>query len=177
MSLFPASLNTAIRYGKETLTAIEGKAREQCGKLGFEFEGFQSNHEGAIVDRIHAARLDGTTAIIINAGAYTHTSVAIRDALSSIQAFFIEVHVSPPRLICGRTNLDQSDTFTDRLRRRHFQITNIHSREPFRHHSYLSDLANGVIVGLGTFGYTAAIWAVANRFKPQQSLEPSNFGK
>ncbi|SPO19629.1 Catabolic 3-dehydroquinase [Ustilago trichophora] len=124
------------KYGSETLSDIEDKARAQCSELGFDFEGFQSNHEGALLDRIHAARTDGTTAIIINAGAYTHTSVALRDALSGIKVPFIEVHIS-----------------------------NIHAREPFRHHSYLSDIANGVIVGLGTFGYTAAVWSIGNKLK------------
>ncbi|CDS02200.1 probable 3-dehydroquinate dehydratase [Sporisorium scitamineum] len=124
------------KYGSETLADIESRAKEQCDGLGYDFEGFQSNHEGAIIDRVHAARTDGTTAIIINAGAYTHTSVAIRDALSSVRVPFIEVHIS-----------------------------NIHAREPFRQHSYLSDVANGVIIGLGTFGYTAAIWSVANKLK------------
>ena len=80
-----------------TLSDIEEKARQQCDELGMDFEGFQSNHEGALLDRIHAARLDGTSAIIINAGAYTHTSVALRDALSGIKVPFIEVHVSPRR--------------------------------------------------------------------------------
>lgn len=124
------------KYGSETLSDIEENARRQCNELGFDFEGFQSNHEGVIVDRIHAARTDGTTAIIINAGAYTHTSVAIRDALTGVRVPFIEVHIS-----------------------------NIHAREPFRHHSYLSDVAQGVIVGLGTLGYTAAIWSVVEKLK------------
>ncbi|SJX60069.1 probable 3-dehydroquinate dehydratase [Sporisorium reilianum f. sp. reilianum] len=124
------------KYGRETLADINSKAKQQCDGLGYDFEGFQSNHEGAIIDRVHAARTDGTTAIIINAGAYTHTSVAIRDALASVKVPFIEVHIS-----------------------------NIHAREPFRHHSYLSDIANGVIVGLGTFSYEAAIWSVASKLK------------
>lgn len=82
------------RYGTETLSDIEGKAEQQCTNLGFGFEALQSNHEGVLIDRIHAARADGTAAIVINAGAYTHTSVAIRDALSGVKVPFIEVHVS-----------------------------------------------------------------------------------
>ncbi|SNX81354.1 probable 3-dehydroquinate dehydratase [Melanopsichium pennsylvanicum] len=124
------------KYGKETLSEVENKALARCNELNFSFEAFQSNHEGAIVDRIHTAGTDGTTAIIINAGAYTHTSIALRDALSGVCVPFIEVH-----------------------------ITNIHARESFRHRSYLSDIANGVIVGLGSFGYIAAIWSIAEKLK------------
>ncbi|GAK62629.1 3-dehydroquinate dehydratase [Moesziomyces antarcticus] len=122
------------KYGKETMSDIEQKAQKQCTELGLGFDAFQSNHEGALIDRIHAARADGTAAIVINAGAYTHTSVALRDALSSVPVPFIEVHIS-----------------------------NVHAREPFRHHSYLSDVAKGVIVGLGSFGYTAAISFIASK--------------
>ncbi len=81
---------------------------------------FQSNHEGTLIDRVHAARPDGTRFIVINPGAFTHTSVTLRDALAGVALRFIEVHLS-----------------------------NVHRREPFRHHSYFSDLAEGVIVGLG----------------------------
>ncbi|GAC73277.1 hypothetical protein PANT_9c00037 [Moesziomyces antarcticus T-34] len=130
------------KYGKETMSDIEQKAQKQCSELGLGFDAFQSNHEGALIDRIHAARADGTAAIVINAGAYTHTSVALRDALSSVPVPFIEVHVS----------LDFTST-----------ISNVHARELFRHHSYLSDIAKGVIVGLGSFGYTAAISFIANK--------------
>jgi 3-dehydroquinate dehydratase-2 len=89
---------------------------------------FQSNHEGALVDRVHSARDDGTDFIIINAGAYTHTSVALRDALAAVAIPFVEVHLS-----------------------------NVYRREPFRHHSYLSELAQGSIVGLGPAGYRFAL--------------------
>lgn len=81
------------KYGFMTLVDVEKSAQEQCAALGFGFEGFQSNHEGAIIDRLHAARTDGTRGIVINAGAYTHTSIAIRDALSGIKLPFVEVHV------------------------------------------------------------------------------------
>jgi 3-dehydroquinate dehydratase-2 len=91
-------------------------------------ESFQSNHEGALIDRIHQARQEGVDAIIINPGGLTHTSVALRDALAGVDIPFVEVHIS-----------------------------NIHKREAFRHHSYLSGIAVGVICGLGVEGYRAAI--------------------
>jgi 3-dehydroquinate dehydratase-2 len=114
-------------YGSTTLKDVEEDARKQAAASSLKLEAFQSNHEGAIVDRIHEAR-GQFTYIIINAGAYTHTSVAIRDALSGVSIPFIEVHIS-----------------------------NVHTREAFRHHSYLSDKAVAVICGLGVYGYTAAI--------------------
>jgi 3-dehydroquinate dehydratase-2 len=89
---------------------------------------FQSNHEGALIDRVQAARKDGVDAIVINPGGLTHTSVALRDALAAVAIPFIEVHIS-----------------------------NIHQREAFRHHSYLSGIAAGVICGLGVEGYRLAI--------------------
>jgi 3-dehydroquinate dehydratase-2 len=104
--------------------------------LGVSLATFQSNHEGALVDRIQAARTDATDFIILNAGAYTHTSVAIRDALAGVKIPFVEVHLS-----------------------------NVHKREEFRHHSYLSDLAVGVVAGLGPSGYEAAV-----RFGAQYEL-------
>ena len=114
-------------YGSTTLQDVENEARKQAASLSVNLETFQSNHEGAIVDRIHEARGQAEY-IVINAGAYTHTSVAIRDALSGVSIPFIEVHIS-----------------------------NVHKRESFRHHSYLSDKAEAVICGLGVYGYTAAI--------------------
>jgi 3-dehydroquinate dehydratase-2 len=95
---------------------------------------FQSNHEGALIDRIHAARTDGTRFILINPGGLTHTSVALRDALAGVAIPFIEVHV-----------------------------TNVHAREPFRHHSYLSPVAVGVIAGLGPVGYSMALRYACDR--------------
>jgi 3-dehydroquinate dehydratase-2 len=114
-------------YGSTTLQDVENEARKLAASLSVNLETFQSNHEGAIVDRIHEARGQAEY-IVINAGAYTHTSVAIRDALSGVSIPFIEVHIS-----------------------------NVHKRESFRHHSYLSDKAEAVICGLGVYGYTAAI--------------------
>lgn len=115
-------------YGSTTLKEIETELVELAKKAGAKLDCFQSNHEGALIDRIHAARTDGTEFVIINPGAFTHTSVAIRDALSGVAIPFIELHLS-----------------------------NVHKREAFRHHSYLSDVAVGVICGLGVHGYRLAL--------------------
>lgn len=114
-------------YGSETLSDVEAAASSQGLSLGLTVSSFQSNHEGAIIDRIHDAR-GKIGFIIINPGAFTHTSVAIRDALSGVAIPFVEVHIS-----------------------------NVHAREEFRHKSFLSDKAVAVICGLGTYGYTAAV--------------------
>ncbi len=115
-------------YGSQTLDQINESLAGLAQQSQASLLAFQSNSEGELVSRIQQARLDGTTWLIVNAAAYTHTSVAIRDALSAIEKPFIEVHLS-----------------------------NVHRREPFRHHSYLSDVATGVIVGLGASGYEAAV--------------------
>jgi 3-dehydroquinate dehydratase II len=115
-------------YGKTTLADIENAAVVQAQAAGASLEAFQSNHEGALIDRIHAARLEGVDTIIINPGGLTHTSVALRDALAGVAIPFVEVHIS-----------------------------NIYQREEFRQHSYLSALAAGVICGMGTDGYRLAI--------------------
>jgi 3-dehydroquinate dehydratase-2 len=115
-------------YGHETLEDVERAAVKQAQDAGATLLNFQSNHEGGIIDRIHQARHENVDYIVINPGAYTHTSIAIRDSLVGVAIKFIEVH-----------------------------ITNVHSREAFRHHSYLSDKAIAVIAGLGIYGYTAAI--------------------
>lgn len=115
-------------YGATTLADIEEQACAQATAAGARLECFQSNHEGALIDRIHAAPGEGVQAIIINPGGLTHTSVALRDALSAVALPFFEVHIS-----------------------------NVHRRETFRHHSFLSELAVGVICGLGPDGYRAAI--------------------
>ena len=121
-------------YGATTLADVEDSLRAQGEALGVELSCFQSNHEGAIVDRIHAAHTEGVGWILINAGAYTHTSVAIRDALAGVAIPFVEVHIS-----------------------------NVHKREAFRHHSWLSDVAEAVMVGFGTQGYGLALQFVAGR--------------
>ncbi|KAJ6119856.1 Catabolic 3-dehydroquinase [Penicillium sp. IBT 18751x] len=128
-------------YGSTTLSDVESNCRAVAASHDCTFDAFQSNHEGAIVDRIQAARgkVDG---IVINPGAYTHTSVAIRDALLGVAIPFIELHVS-----------------------------NVHAREPWRHHSYFSDKAAGIIVGLGVHGYKVAVEHVALNFK---ELEKEN---
>jgi 3-dehydroquinate dehydratase-2 len=123
-------------YGHTTLPELEAGLIKLAQTFGVSLATFQSNHEGALVDRIQAARTDGTDFIILNAGAYTHTSVAIRDALAGVKIAFVEVHLS-----------------------------NVHKREEFRHHSYLSDLAVGVVAGLGPSGYEAAV-----RFAAQYEL-------
>jgi 3-dehydroquinate dehydratase-2 len=115
-------------YGAATLADIESAATAQAAAAGGSLSCFQSNHEGALIDRIHAAREEGIEAIVINPGGLTHTSVALRDALAGVAIPFIEVHIS-----------------------------NIYQREEFRHHSYLSALARGTICGLGIDGYRFAI--------------------
>ena len=115
-------------YGSTTLADIEAAAKKQAASAQAVLASFQSNHEGALIDRIQAARGEQVDAIIINPGGLTHTSVALRDALAGVAIPFIEVHIS-----------------------------NIHKREPFRQKSFLSEIAVGVICGLGTEGYGAAI--------------------
>lgn len=117
-------------YGTTTLAQIDADLAKVAKAHGHRLESFQSNHEGALVDRIQSARGAGVDFIVINPAALTHTSVALRDALAAAGVPFIEVHLS-----------------------------NIHRREPFRHHSYLSDLAAGVVVGLGPIGYRLAVQA------------------
>ncbi|KPQ30862.1 MULTISPECIES: type II 3-dehydroquinate dehydratase [unclassified Halomonas] len=118
-------------YGYETLEDVNNALREKAVIAGWDINCLQSNHEGELIDAIHAARTDGTQAIIINPAAYTHTSVAVLDALNAFEGKVIEVHIS-----------------------------NVHKRESFRHHSYVSLRADGVIAGLGTQGYQAALEAI-----------------
>ena len=115
-------------YGQTTLDEIDADLAKIAANAGIKLSTLQSNHAGVLIDRVHAARLDGTAFMIVNPAALTHTSVALRDALAGVALPFIEVHLS-----------------------------NIHRREPFRHHSYLSDLALGVICGLGADGYRLAL--------------------
>ncbi|MCG6976136.1 MAG: type II 3-dehydroquinate dehydratase [Acidiferrobacterales bacterium] len=120
-------------YGHETLADIEHSLVAQGKSAGHEVLCFQSNAEHELIDRIHAAMDEGVAHIIINAGAYTHTSIALRDALVASGIPFTEVHIS-----------------------------DVHAREAFRHHSYLSDVASNVIVGKGVKGYAMALEAVIN---------------
>jgi 3-dehydroquinate dehydratase-2 len=115
-------------YGRTTLAEIDADLQRIAAEAGAVLHTLQSNHEGVLIDRIQAARDDGTEFIVINPAGLTHTSVALRDALAAVALPFIEVHLS-----------------------------NIHRREPFRHHSYLSALAVGVICGLGADGYRLAL--------------------
>ena len=115
-------------YGDLSLSDIEKRLTDKARAVGHEVSCFQSNAEAELIDRIHQARTDGTALIIINPGAYTHTSVALRDAFLGVSIPFIEVHIS-----------------------------NVHAREAFRRESYLSDIAVGVITGLGVKGYELAL--------------------
>lgn len=117
-------------YGADTLTDISDRLKLQAENSGNQLTSFQSNREHELVEKLHGALANNTDFIIINPAAFTHTSVALRDALSAIEIPFIEVHIS-----------------------------NIHTRESFRHHSYFSDIAVGVICGLGSQGYDLALQA------------------
>lgn len=121
-------------YGRVTLADINKALATMAESAGVDLESFQSNHEGALIERVHAAREQGVQAIIINPAGYTHTSVALRDALAGVAIPFVEVHLS-----------------------------NVHAREAFRHHSYFSDLAIGVICGLGHQGYQLALEYLLNK--------------
>lgn len=115
-------------YGSTTLAEVEQGLIEQAKAAGVLLTCLQSNHEGVLIDRIHTARGEAVDAIIINPGGLTHTSVALRDALAGVAIPFVEVHIS-----------------------------NVHQRETFRHHSFLSSIAVGVICGLGVDGYRLAL--------------------
>jgi 3-dehydroquinate dehydratase II len=117
-------------YGSKSLAQIETDLISEAERLGHRLQTYQSNHEGELVDRVQKARSDGVAFILLNPGGYTHTSVALRDALLATAIPFIEIHLS-----------------------------NVHAREPFRRHSYFSDIARGVIVGLGPLGYRLALQA------------------
>lgn len=121
-------------YGSDTLADIENRLKDQASQSGHEIDSFQSNAEHELVDRIHKAMDQSVAFIIINAGAFTHTSVALRDALAGSQIPFIEVHIS-----------------------------NVHAREDFRQHSHLSAIAGGIIIGLGTHGYDLALQAIIKK--------------
>ncbi len=123
-------------YGRQTLAELEQNLTTLAREQGHECECLQSNREHELVERIHQAAGDGTDFILINPAAFTHTSVALRDALLGVKLPFIEVHIS-----------------------------NIHTREGFRQHSYLSDIAVGVITGLGTQGYELAMQAALRQLE------------
>ena len=118
-------------YGHQTLNEIDCEIVQLGEQLGAEVETYQSNHEGALIDRLHLALNDGTTGVIINPGGFTHTSVALRDAISALPIPVVEVHLS-----------------------------NIHSRESFRQHSYVSPVATGVICGFGCQSYLLGLRAI-----------------
>ncbi|MFU2075085.1 type II 3-dehydroquinate dehydratase [Gallibacterium anatis] len=126
-------------YGGQTLQDIETALQESAGKYGIELSCFQSNSEEKLINKIHES-LGKVDFILINPAAFTHTSVALRDALLSVEIPFVEIHLS-----------------------------NIHRREPFRHHSYLSDIAVGVICGLGAAGYQYALQFAVAHLQQQQA--------
>ena len=128
-------------YGHERLEDIHERLRSLAIRQGLKLDVFQSNHEGALIDRIHLARQEAVDFILINPAGFTHTSVALRDALAAVSIPFIEVHLS-----------------------------NIHRREAFRQHSYFSDLAIGSIVGLGSQCYDLALQAAAQRLKGEAAM-------
>jgi len=121
-------------YGTDTLESIEKRAAAIARETGHELTAFQSNAEHELIERVQHARADGVAFLIVNPGAFTHTSIALRDAILGVGLPFIEVHLSNPQ-----------------------------AREAFRRHSYFSDIAVGVISGLGAFGYEAAVRAAAQR--------------
>jgi 3-dehydroquinate dehydratase-2 len=121
-------------YGTDTLTTIVARLGQQAAQRGASVVAFQSNAEHELIERVQAAKAAGVEAIVINAGALTHTSIALRDALAACGLPFYEVHLS-----------------------------NVYAREPFRHHSYLSAIAAGVIVGCGAVGYELALEAALRR--------------
>ncbi|HEX3632578.1 MAG TPA: type II 3-dehydroquinate dehydratase [Casimicrobiaceae bacterium] len=123
-------------YGHDTLADINARLEVLARAAGVRLLTFQSNHEGALVDRVQAARKESVRYVLINPAAFTHTSVALRDALAGVAIPYIEIHLS-----------------------------NVHAREPFRHHSYFSDKAVGTIVGLGPLGYELALQFALRQLK------------
>lgn len=123
-------------YGSDSLDDINQRLDEACRAAGHQFSHLQSNREGELIDRLHQAREDGTAFILVNFGGFTHTSIALRDAMLATELPFIEVHLS-----------------------------NLHAREPFRHKSYFADIAVGSIVGLGAQGYELALQAAIARLE------------
>jgi 3-dehydroquinate dehydratase-2 len=132
-------------YGHETLGDINDRLSQVARDKGHQLLHLQSNAEHVLIDRLHEARAEGVDFVIINPAAFTHTSVALRDAILASDIPFIEVHLS-----------------------------NVHAREPFRHHSYFSDIAVGVICGLGSQGYDLALQAALQRTQQQTSYTGPN---
>jgi len=131
-------------YGSEAYNTVNKRLGATAARYGAAIEVFQSNHEGALIERVHAAKKQGIAWIIVNPGGLTHTSVALRDAFAAVQIPFVEVHLS-----------------------------NIYSREPFRRHSYFSDLAVATICGLGTRGYDFALqFALESARKRREAPDP-----
>ena len=128
------------KYGRDTLESIGQRLDQLADNHRHSLSHLQSNSEQVLIERIHAARQDGTEFIVFNPAAFTHTSIALRDALLAVAIPFIEVHLS-----------------------------NVHAREPFRQHSYFSDIAAGVISGLGAQGYELALQAAFSRIDANQS--------
>ena len=127
-------------YGITSLTMLNEQLQKHASASGINLSAKQSNSESQLIDTIQQALIDKINYLIINPAAYTHTSIAMRDALLAVNIPFIEVHIS-----------------------------NVHAREPFRHHSYFSDIAEGVISGLGTNGYLLALQAIIEKFKSRES--------
>lgn len=121
-------------YGADTLRDIDARLTAQAAADGYDLESFQSNAEHELVEAVQRAKAEDVRYIVMNPAAFTHTSVALRDALLAVEIPFIEVHLS-----------------------------NVHAREPFRHHSYFSDIAEGVVAGLGAKGYEYALAAALTR--------------
>lgn len=123
-----------VVYGHDTLAAIDARLAGQAQAAGHQLASFQSNAEHALIERVQQARAEGVDFLLINPAAFTHTSIALRDALAAVAIPFIEVHLS-----------------------------NVHAREPFRRHSYLADLAVGVVCGFGADSYALALDAALRR--------------
>lgn len=121
-------------YGSDTLADINARLAARCSEAGHDFQHLQSNAESELIERLHAAREDGTAFLLVNFGGFTHTSIALRDAMLAAELPFIEVHLS-----------------------------NLHAREEFRHHSFFADIAVGSIVGLGAQGYELALEAAITK--------------
>ena len=123
-------------YGSDTLNDINTRRETICTEAGHEFSSLQSNTEADLINRLHEARVDGTDFMLVNFGGFTHTSIAIRDAILAAEIPFIEVHLS-----------------------------NLYAREEYRHHSYFADIAVGSIVGLGAQGYELAVHAAIKKLE------------